>query len=84
VIHGRLRLGVMAYLAGAAEFAALKARLQTPDGNLSTHLRKLEAAGYVKIEKSFRDRKPLTEISLTQTSRDAFLRYFESLGKLIA
>ncbi|MFI5269539.1 MAG: transcriptional regulator, partial [Chloroflexota bacterium] len=44
VIHGRLRLGVMAYLssAGLADFNALKAKLQATDGNLSVHLRKLE------------------------------------------
>lgn len=85
VIHGRLRLGVMAYLtgAGAAEFATLKNHLQTTDGNLSTHLRKLEEAGYVEIAKSFRNRKPLTEIMLTQTGRDAFVRYLASLAKLI-
>jgi DNA-binding HxlR family transcriptional regulator len=85
VIHGRLRLGVMAYLTGAgvAEFATLKSHLQTTDGNLSTHLRKLEEAGYVTIVKSFRNRKPLTEISLTETGRTAFVRYLEALSTLI-
>jgi DNA-binding HxlR family transcriptional regulator len=54
VIHGRLRLGVMAYLSGSgqAEFNELKAKLQASDGNLSVHLRKLEEAGYVEIEKT--------------------------------
>jgi len=55
VIHGRLRLGIMAYLAGggggAADFTELKSRLQASDGNLSVHLRKLEEAGYVAIER---------------------------------
>ena len=53
VIHGRLRLGVMAYLstAQAADFNELKAKLQASDGNLSIHLRKLEDAGYIAIEK---------------------------------
>ncbi|OYX75983.1 MAG: transcriptional regulator, partial [Brevundimonas sp. 32-68-21] len=48
VIHGRIRLGIMAYLSGAeaADFNTLKARLQTTDGNLSVHLRKLEEAGF--------------------------------------
>jgi DNA-binding MarR family transcriptional regulator len=52
----------MAYLigAGSADFATLKAKLDTTDGNLSVHLRKLEEAGYVAVTKSFRERKPLT------------------------
>ena len=63
VIHGRIRLGIMAYLAGAerADFNTLKARLQTTDGNLSVHLRKLEDAGFIAVSKSFNGRKPLTE-----------------------
>jgi DNA-binding HxlR family transcriptional regulator len=62
VIHGRVRLGIMAVLAGvdSADFNTLKARLQTTDGNLSVHLRKLEEAGFVAVEKSFEGRKPLT------------------------
>ena len=52
VIHGRLRLGIMAYLAQnteVAEFTELKDLLQATQGNLSVHLRKLEDAGYVSI-----------------------------------
>ena len=73
VIHGRIRLGIMAFLSGAdtADFATLKARLQTTDGNLSVHLRKLEEAGFVAVTKSFRGRKPLTEASLTEDGRAA-------------
>ena len=61
VIHGRVRLGIVAYLASAevADFTELKEALQTTQGNLSVHLRKLEEAGYVEIEKSFLGRKPL-------------------------
>ena len=85
VIHGRLRLGVMAYLAGAeaADFNVLKARLQATDGNLSVHLRKLEDAGYVAIDKSFVSRKPLTRVSLTETGRTAFSLYLDAIGKLV-
>ena len=77
VIHGRIRLGIMAYLSGAgtADFTSLKARLQTTDGNLSVHLRKLEEAGFVAVTKSFRGRKPLTEASLTEEGRTAFVAY---------
>jgi DNA-binding MarR family transcriptional regulator len=85
VIHGRLRLGVMAYLASAetADFNELKRVLQATQGNLSVHLRKLEEAGYVKIEKGFRGRKPLTRIRITTKGRSAFARYLEAIGKLV-
>jgi DNA-binding MarR family transcriptional regulator len=84
VIHGRLRLGVMAVLAaaGEADFNTLKARLDATDGNLSVHLRKLEEAGYVAIDKSFSDRKPLTRVRLTAEGRKAFVAYLDSMGRL--
>ena len=85
VIHGRLRLGVMAYLSGAdtADFNTLKARLQATDGNLSVHLRKLEDAGYVAIDKSFQGRKPLTRVTITPVGRKAFLAYLDAIAKLV-
>jgi DNA-binding MarR family transcriptional regulator len=85
VIHGRVRLGIMAYLvdAEAAEFNELKALLQVTQGNLSVHLRKLEDAGYIAIEKSFMGRKPLTRARITPAGRKAFASYLEALGKLI-
>ncbi|HEX3700339.1 MAG TPA: transcriptional regulator [Phenylobacterium sp.] len=85
VIHGRLRLGVMAYLSGAgtADFNTLKGRLQATDGNLSVHLRKLEDAGYVAIDKSFVGKKPLTQVSLTETGRNAFIRYLDAMAALV-
>jgi DNA-binding HxlR family transcriptional regulator len=84
VIHGRLRLGVMAYLSGVgtADFNELKDRLQATDGNLSVHLRKLEEAGFVEITKSFQGRKPLTRASMTETGRDAFIRYLDAMSSL--
>jgi DNA-binding MarR family transcriptional regulator len=85
VIHGRLRLGIMAYLSTAetAEFNELKARLQASDGNLSAHLSKLEEAGYVAILKSFVGKKPLTRIALTEKGRSAFVAYLEAIEKLV-
>jgi DNA-binding MarR family transcriptional regulator len=85
VIHGRLRLGIMAYLADAevADFNALKAALQATQGNLSIHLRKLEDAGYIEIEKSFLARKPLTRARITPAGRKAFAQYLEAMTKLI-
>ena len=85
VIHGRIRLGIMAYLSGAeaADFGTLKTRLQTTDGNLSVHLRKLEEAGFVAVTKSFIGRKPLTEASLTDEGRAAFVAYLDAMAGLL-
>lgn len=85
VIHGRIRLGIMAYLSGAqaADFNTLKARLQATDGNLSVHLRKLEDAGYIRLDKSFVNRKPLTQAVLTDEGRAAYDRYLEALSRLV-
>ncbi len=84
-IHGRMRLGIMAYLVDneAADFNELKAVLQTTQGNLSVHLRKLEDAGYIRIEKSFAGRKPLTRAHLTDAGRAAFATYLEAIGRLL-
>ena len=84
VIHGRVRLGVMAYLMAAqvADFTTLRNRLDTTDGTLSVHLRKLEDAGFIAIEKSFRDRKPLTQARLTKEGEAAFRLYLDAIGKL--
>jgi len=86
VIHGRLRLGIMAWLVGheQAEFSDLKARLKATDGNLSVHLRKLEEAGYVAIAKSFVDRKSLTKVRLTRAGREAFIAYLAAMERLVA
>ncbi|MGD2132123.1 MAG: transcriptional regulator [Maricaulaceae bacterium] len=85
VIHGRLRLGVMAYLAGAdvADFTELKTALEATQGNLSVQLRKLEDAGYVTIEKSFLNRKPRTQVRLTAAGRKAFKDYLDVIGRLV-
>ena len=85
VIHGRMRLGIMVYLADAetADFTELKTVLEATQGNLSVHLKKLEEAGYVAIDKSFKDNKPLTRVSITPTGRKAFAAYLEALGGLI-
>ena len=85
VIHGRVRLGVMAYLAdaGVADFTELKTLLDVTQGNLSVHLRKLEVAGYISIDKSFLDRKPLTRVRMTEQGRGAFAAYLEAIAKLV-
>jgi DNA-binding MarR family transcriptional regulator len=80
-----MRLGIMVYLADveAADFTELKTVLEATQGNLSVHLKKLEEAGYVSIDKSFKDNKPLTRISITPEGRAAFAAYLEALGRLI-
>ena len=85
VIHGRVRLGIMAVLSGidSADFNTLKARLQTTDGNLSVHLRKLEDAGFVSVNKRFEGRKPLTEATMTPTGRKAFVAYLDAMQGLV-
>ena len=85
VIHGRMRLGIMAYLANAevADFNELKAALEATQGNLSIHLRKLEEAGYIAIEKSFLGRKPLTRARLTDAGHQAFTEYLDAIANLL-
>ncbi len=85
VIHGRVRLGIVAYLASAevADFTELKDLLEVTQGNLSVHLRKLEDAGYVAIDKSFVGRKPLTRVRLTEAGRGAFANYLKAMGQLV-
>lgn len=77
VIHGRLRLGVMAYLSTAspAVFGELRDKVGATDGNLSTHLKKLEEAGYVTQEKRFVGKKPQTRVFLTDKGRAAWLTW---------
>lgn len=84
-IHGRLRLGIMAYLSQAspATFNELKDVTGATGGNLSTHLRKLEDVGYIEQKKSFEGRRPLTTIVLTDLGREAFEGYIDALKPLL-
>lgn len=85
VIHGRVRLGIMVYLASAevADFNELKSVLDATQGNLSVHLRKLEEARYVEVEKGYAGRKPLTRVRLTAKGRKAFAEYLTTMSSLI-
>ncbi|MHA7814924.1 MAG: winged helix-turn-helix domain-containing protein [Pseudohaliea sp.] len=86
LIHGRIRLGVMAYLASAspATFRELRDRVEATDGNLATHLRKLETAGYIRQEKRFVGRRPQTQVHITDPGREAWLLWLERMQALIA
>jgi DNA-binding HxlR family transcriptional regulator len=85
VIHGRARLAIMAYLSGAgsADFNELKKRAGVNDGNLSVHLRKLEEAGYIGIDKRFVGKKPQTVCSLSPAGRDAWIAYIDHIQSLL-
>lgn len=85
VIHGRLRLGIMAYLltSGEADFVQLKEKTGATDGNLSVQLRKLEEVGYVAIDKIFIGKKPLTHVVLSEAGRKALLAYLANMQQLI-
>ena len=84
IIHERLRLGIVSALSvnDSLTFNELKKLLDTTDGNLSVHARKLEEAGYVACEKKFEGRLPRTEYRLTQRGRtalDSYLTHMEAL-----
>jgi DNA-binding MarR family transcriptional regulator len=85
VIHERARLALVAALAVTPElsFNELREMLGLTDGNLSTHARTLEEAGYVRIEKTFRGRRPLTTLRLTLAGRKAFERYLQTLRQIV-
>ncbi len=85
VIHERMRLGIISALAANEKlsFTELKKLLDTTDGNISVHARKLEDAGYVMLEKSFKGRMPLTEYKITKDGRKALTRYLDHMEALI-
>jgi DNA-binding MarR family transcriptional regulator len=85
IIHVRVRLGIVSALAveESLTFNELKKRLDTSDGNLSVHARRLEEAGYVEIRKSFEGRIPRTDYRLTETGRHALQRYLDHMEALI-
>ncbi|HWF45755.1 MAG TPA: transcriptional regulator [Bryobacteraceae bacterium] len=85
IIHERMRLGIVSALAvnDSLTFNELKKLLQTTDGNLSVHARRLEEAEYVECTKSFEGRMPRTEYRLTPLGRKAFERYLSHMEALI-
>ena len=85
LIHERLRLGIISALAvnERLTFNDLKALLQTTDGNLSVHARKLEDAHYIGCEKTFEGRMPRTEYRLTAAGRRALEKYLVHMEAII-
>ena len=80
-----MRLGIVSALAAndSLTFTELRSLLQTTDGNLSVHARKLEDAGYVTCTKGFEGRVPRTEYQLTTAGRRALARYLDHMEALI-
>jgi DNA-binding MarR family transcriptional regulator len=85
LIHERLRLGIVSALAvnESLTFNDLKKLMNTTDGNLSVHARKLEEAQYITCSKSFEGRVPKTEYRLTAAGRRALERYLDHMEALI-
>ncbi len=85
LIHERLRLGILSALSvnESLTFNELKKLLDTTDGNLSVHARKLEEAGYLSCTKSFEGRMPRSDYKLTAAGRRALERYLDHMEALI-
>ncbi|NLY88161.1 MAG: transcriptional regulator [Firmicutes bacterium] len=85
IFQAKARLGIMTVLTsmGDSDFLTIKKHLDLTDGNLSAHLRVLEEAGYIQIEKKFVKRKPKTTCRLTPEGREAFLHYLKQLERII-
>jgi DNA-binding MarR family transcriptional regulator len=85
LIHEPTRLMIMTqlYVVESADFLFLQNQLQMTPGNLSSHLSKLEEAGYVEIVKEFIERKPHTALTLTKKGRDAFNGYRKAIRKAL-
>jgi len=85
LIHEKMRLGIVSALAasGSMTFNELKELLQTTDGNISVHARKLEEAGYIQCTKTFENRKPRSEYVLTEPGRVALEKYLSHLEALL-
>jgi DNA-binding MarR family transcriptional regulator len=85
IIHAPARLSVLTYLSvvESSDFVFLKNMTGLTWGNLSTHLSKLEEAGYVEIEKQFKDKKPQTMIRLTDEGRAAFQAYRQDIRRAL-
>ena len=85
LVHSQLRLGIMSILLSVetAEFTYLKDKTNATAGNISVQLDKLSAAGYIKIEKSFKGKKPLTTCKITKAGIKAFEEYVAALQQYI-
>jgi DNA-binding MarR family transcriptional regulator len=85
VIHEKGRMGIMSLLAASPEmsFTDVRDALQMTDGNLMSHVRTLQEAGYLVVSKSFENNRPLTTLSLTVKGEKAFANYISLLDQIV-
>ena len=85
VIHEKGRLAIMSMLAASPElsFTDLRDTLSMTDGNITTHIRTLQEAGYLSVTKSFQNNRPLTTCALTPAGKRAFTHYINLLERII-
>jgi DNA-binding MarR family transcriptional regulator len=85
VIHEKGRLGIMSMLAASPElsFSELRDTLDMTDGNINTHIRTLQEAGYIAVSKSYENNRPLTTCSLTAAGRKAFANHVNLLEQIV-
>lgn len=85
VIHEKGRLAIMSMLAASPElsFTEIRDALNMTDGNVTTHIRTLQEAGYVSVAKSYQNKRPLTTVSLTSAGRKAFMDYVNLLEQIV-
>lgn len=85
VFESKIRLGIMSVLVanGSSDFATLKSLLELTDGNLASHARSLEEAGYLRCEKKFVGRKPNTTYIITESGREAFAAHIDAMERFL-
>lgn len=85
LVHEPARLKILAYLTlvKSADFVFLLSRTGLTYGNLSSHMSKLEEAGYIQVEKQFKDKRPQTMLSITDQGRAAFENYRKNMLELL-
>ncbi len=85
VFESKIRLGIMSVLVanGSSDFATLKSLLELTDGNLASHARSLEEAGYLRCEKKFVGRKPNTTYIVTESGREAFAAHIDAMERFL-
>jgi len=85
VVHERARLAIMSMLAASPDlsFTEVRDALDLTDGNLISHVRTLQEAGYLAVTKAYQDSRQLTTLALTQAGRDAFVAHIERLAAIV-
>lgn len=86
ILHSELRLAVMSILAGVedADFTYIKKQTGATSGNLSVQIDKLNAAGYITVEKGFKGKMPRTTCRMTPAGREAFSTYVTALQEYLS